>query len=138
MRFTLLNLLLRLVLLLLLLQLDVSLISGITTIDEEEAEDVNDTTLRSIGISSSSSRSSSSNGIGIGVGIGSRGERCGGPLLFVFGDSMVDTGEYSAAQPLSSAADFPPYGLDYFPSPAARWSNGRVISDFVGKDALTS
>ena len=59
--------------------------------------------------------------------------RCNNPLLFVFGASMVDTGEYTAALPYSTDADFPPYGTDYFSRPAGRWSNGRVITDFISK-----
>ena len=59
--------------------------------------------------------------------------RCSNPLLFVFGASMVDTGQYAAALPYSTAADFPPYGIDYFSRPAGRWSNGRVITDFISK-----
>ena len=50
--------------------------------------------------------------------------RCNIPLLFVFGASMVDTGQYAATLPYSTAADFPPYGIDYFSRPAGRWSNG--------------
>ena len=59
--------------------------------------------------------------------------RCSKPLLFVFGASMVDTGEFTAALPYSSAADFPPYGIDYFSQPAGRWSNRRIITDFISK-----
>ena len=59
--------------------------------------------------------------------------RCSNPLLFVFGASMVDTGQYAAALPYSTAADFPPYGIDYFSRPAGRWSNGRIITDFISK-----
>ncbi|MCO5546704.1 hypothetical protein L7F22_000140 [Adiantum nelumboides] len=55
---------------------------------------------------------------------------CSVPLV-VFGASMMDVGENAAAYPFSSAAEFPPYGLDYFNAPAARYSNGRVISDFI-------
>mgnify|MGYP002775526550 CR=1 FL=1 len=62
--------------------------------------------------------------------------RCNNPLLFVFGASMVDTGQYTAVLPYSTAADFPPYGLDYFSRPAGRWSNGRVITDFISKPLL--
>ena len=62
--------------------------------------------------------------------------RCNNPLLFVFGASMVDTGQYTAALPYSTDADFPPYGTDYFSRPAGRWSNGRVITDFISKPIL--
>ena len=62
--------------------------------------------------------------------------RCNNPLLFVFGASMVDTGQYTAVLPYSTAADFPPYGLNYFSRPAGRWSNGRIITDFISKPLL--
>ncbi|KAI5069226.1 hypothetical protein GOP47_0015527 [Adiantum capillus-veneris] len=78
-------------------------------------------------------------GVGMGMAKG-EGEReewvvergCKAPLV-VFGASMVDVGENAVAQPLTSAAEFPPYGLDYFGRPAARFSNGRVISDFLSQ-----
>lgn len=57
---------------------------------------------------------------------------CKAPLV-VFGASMVDVGENAVAQPLSSASDFVPYGVDYFGHPAGRFSNGRVISDFLSQ-----
>jgi hypothetical protein len=52
-------------------------------------------------------------------------------MLVVMGASMVDVGENAEAMPLRSTAEFPPYGVDYFHKPAARFSNGRVISDFL-------
>eukprot|EP00250_Pteridium_aquilinum_P035072 c8568_g1_i1 orf=117-1277(+) len=57
---------------------------------------------------------------------------CRAPLV-VMGASMVDVGENAVAQPLTSAAEFVPYGVDFFQAPAARWSNGRVISDFISQ-----
>eukprot|EP00250_Pteridium_aquilinum_P004954 c15130_g1_i1 orf=177-605(+) len=53
------------------------------------------------------------------------------PSLFVFGASMVDSGENTAAMPLRSKADFYPYGSDYFGKPVGRWSNGRTIMDLI-------
>ena len=59
--------------------------------------------------------------------------QCRNPLFFVFGASMVDVGESTAMKPYSQGCNFPPYGLDYFPEPAGRWSNGRLIIDFISK-----
>ncbi|KAI5060510.1 hypothetical protein GOP47_0024930 [Adiantum capillus-veneris] len=66
----------------------------------------------------------------VGIMTPRRRVRCRAPLV-VFGASMMDVGENAAAHPFSSASEFPPYGLDYFKAPAARYSNGRVISDFI-------
>lgn len=58
---------------------------------------------------------------------------CCKPPLIVFGDSFTDVGENALAMPFRSAAEYPPYGIDYFHHPAARFSNGRVISDFLSQ-----
>ena len=56
-----------------------------------------------------------------------------GGTLVVFGASMVDVGENAKAMPLRSVAEFTPYGLDYFHRPTARFSNGRLLIDFLCK-----
>eukprot|EP00250_Pteridium_aquilinum_P028090 c36568_g1_i1 orf=152-1342(+) len=53
--------------------------------------------------------------------------------LFVFGASIVDSGENSIAMPLRSCADFDPYGSDYFGKPVGRWSNGRTFVDLISE-----
>lgn len=53
------------------------------------------------------------------------------PALYVFGSSMVDSGENAVAMPLRSKAEFSPYGLDYFSAPVGRWSNGRTFMDLI-------
>jgi hypothetical protein len=53
------------------------------------------------------------------------------PSLFVFGASMMDTGENAAALPFRSFAENYPYGRDFFGHPANRLSNGRVITDHL-------
>ena len=57
------------------------------------------------------------------------------PALFVFGDSIVDSGNNNAITTLIRC-NFPPYGQD-FPGHNAtgRFSNGRVPSDIVGTNA---
>ncbi|KAI9395040.1 hypothetical protein POPTR_005G177900v4 [Populus trichocarpa] len=57
---------------------------------------------------------------------------CEFPAIFNFGDSNSDTGGFVASfPPLNSS----PYGETYFQMPAGRFSDGRLIIDFV---ALTS
>ncbi|GLJ04715.1 hypothetical protein SUGI_0001840 [Cryptomeria japonica] len=55
------------------------------------------------------------------------------PPLFAFGASMLDVGENEAAMPGREASEFPPYGLHYFARPAARFSNGRLLIDFISQ-----
>ena len=57
------------------------------------------------------------------------------PALFVFGDSIVDSGNNNAITTLIRC-NFPPYGQD-FPGHNAtgRFSNGRVPSDILGTHA---
>lgn len=60
------------------------------------------------------------------------------PALFVFGDSIVDTGNNNALTTLIRC-NFPPYGQD-FPGHNAtgRFSNGRVPSDILGTYATVA
>lgn len=54
---------------------------------------------------------------------------------FIFGDSLVDAGNNNYLFTLSKA-NSPPYGIDFKPShgqPTGRFTNGRTISDIVGK-----
>lgn len=54
--------------------------------------------------------------------------------IFAFGDSTVDTGNNNyIATPLKS--NFLPYGRDFFNHmPTGRFTNGKLIPDFVGKE----
>ncbi|CDP13236.1 unnamed protein product [Coffea canephora] len=53
---------------------------------------------------------------------------CNFPAIFNFGDSNSDTGALSAA--FGQAP--PPNGETYFHSPAGRFSDGRLVVDFIG------
>ena len=53
---------------------------------------------------------------------------CEFPAVFNFGDSNSDTGGFSAA--FGQAG--PPAGETYFGAPAGRYSDGRLIIDFIG------
>lgn len=56
-------------------------------------------------------------------------ERCEFPAIFNFGDSNSDTGGLAAAFPSLLPK---PYGQTYFHHPAGRFSDGRLIIDFIG------
>lgn len=54
--------------------------------------------------------------------------------LFIFGDSFLDAGNnnYINTSTLDQA-NFPPYGQTFFGLPTGRFSDGRLISDFIGE-----
>ncbi|KAJ9166652.1 hypothetical protein P3X46_021766 [Hevea brasiliensis] len=54
---------------------------------------------------------------------------CEFPAIFNFGDSNSDTG----AMPAAFIPPNPPYGETYFHMPAGRYSDGRLIIDFITK-----
>jgi len=58
---------------------------------------------------------------------------CNFPAIINFGDSNSDTGGFAAAfiQPP------PPYGITYFNRPVGRFSDGRLIIDFIGNFSLS-
>lgn len=57
------------------------------------------------------------------------------PALFIFGDSTVDPGNNNYIQTIAeNQANYPPYGQNgFFKGPTGRFSDGRVIVDFIGK-----
>ncbi|XP_050251220.1 esterase-like isoform X3 [Quercus robur] len=57
-------------------------------------------------------------------------KKCNFPAIFNFGDSNSDTGGLSAT---SLKAPTPPYGETYFHKPAGRFSDGRLMIDFMAK-----
>ncbi|XP_060206016.1 GDSL esterase/lipase 5-like isoform X2 [Lycium barbarum] len=59
-----------------------------------------------------------------------------GAALFIFGDSYFDVGNnnYINTSTLDQA-HFWPYGQSYFKSPTGRFSDGRLISDFIAEYA---
>jgi hypothetical protein len=58
--------------------------------------------------------------------------------MFVFGDSLVDTGNNDFI-PSTARANFRPNGLDY-PTrrPTGRFCNGKIISDFISTPSACS
>nr|XP_043617077.1 GDSL lipase-like [Erigeron canadensis] len=56
--------------------------------------------------------------------------------LFIFGDSLFDPGNNNYINTtISLQANFTPYGISYFHPPSGRFSNGRVIPDFIAEFA---
>lgn len=57
-----------------------------------------------------------------------------GTAFFIFGDSYFDVGNnnYINTSTLDQA-NFWPYGQSYFKSPTGRFSDDRLISDFIGR-----
>ncbi|KAJ8621471.1 hypothetical protein MRB53_030000 [Persea americana] len=51
--------------------------------------------------------------------------------IFVFGDSLSDTGNVIAAFPFFADAENSPYGSTFFHAPSGRYSDGRLIIDFM-------
>ncbi|PNT40693.2 hypothetical protein POPTR_004G112700v4 [Populus trichocarpa] len=60
---------------------------------------------------------------------------CGAPLapaLYVFGDSLFDSGNNNLL-PTVSKANFKPYGVDFVRGDTGRFSNGRLVPDFIAE-----
>lgn len=58
------------------------------------------------------------------------------PAMFVFGDSIVDTGNNNFINSIAKA-NYYPYGCDSFSRfPTGRFSNGKTVVDFMGKIKL--
>ncbi|XP_042504579.1 GDSL esterase/lipase At4g01130-like isoform X2 [Macadamia integrifolia] len=53
------------------------------------------------------------------------------PSIFVFGDSLSDTGNAVEAYSFYNQAEKSPYGSTFFHSPSGRFSDGRLIIDFL-------
>ncbi|KAK7376695.1 hypothetical protein VNO80_02109 [Phaseolus coccineus] len=54
------------------------------------------------------------------------------PAVFVFGDSIMDTGNNNKNLATTARCNYPPYGKDFKGGiPTGRFSNGKVPSDFI-------
>jgi hypothetical protein len=60
--------------------------------------------------------------------------RSGGcyPRFFAFGDSLIDTGNFIHYSTAPGPVARSPYGETFFHRPTGRWSDGRLVVDFVG------
>ncbi|KAJ3693324.1 hypothetical protein LUZ60_008804 [Juncus effusus] len=55
------------------------------------------------------------------------------PAIIVFGDSTVDSGNNNFI-PTKAKSNFPPYGRDFYErKPTGRFSNGRLMTDFISE-----
>ncbi len=54
-------------------------------------------------------------------------------LLFVFGDSYVDTGNLPKTGPYSGPGSLYPYGITWPHYPTGRCGDGKILTDFLGK-----
>jgi len=55
------------------------------------------------------------------------------PAIYVFGDSLVDSGNNNYL-PIQSNAKFPPYGIDFGGGkPTGRNTNGKTVVDYLGE-----
>lgn len=56
------------------------------------------------------------------------------PAIIAFGDSIVDTGNNNYINTLAKC-NFPPYGMDFTDGiPTGRFSNGRILTDFLAEE----
>lgn len=53
------------------------------------------------------------------------------PALYVFGDSLFDSGNNNLL-PTVAKADFLPYGVNFVGGVTGRFTNGRTVADFIG------
>ncbi|KAF8012757.1 hypothetical protein BT93_I0800 [Corymbia citriodora subsp. variegata] len=54
------------------------------------------------------------------------------PALYVFGDSLLDSGNNNLL-PTLAKADYPPYGDDFGRGATGRFTNGRTVADFLAE-----
>ncbi|KAK7245599.1 hypothetical protein RIF29_40446 [Crotalaria pallida] len=52
------------------------------------------------------------------------------PCLFIFGDSLSDSGNNNNL-PTAAKANYKPYGIDFITGPTGRFTNGRNAIDFI-------
>ncbi|KAL8140549.1 hypothetical protein V2J09_006570 [Rumex salicifolius] len=60
-----------------------------------------------------------------------RGSRENKPRLFVFGDSFADTGNINKS--IGAGSWKVPYGITFPGKPSGRFSDGRILTDFIAK-----
>ena len=53
------------------------------------------------------------------------------PALYVFGDSLFDSGNNNIL-PTIAKANYLPYGVNFVKGVTGRFTNGRTIADFLG------
>lgn len=74
--------------------------------------------------------------INICLGLNNRHEAEQTPPFFIFGDSFLDAGNNNYINTTAlDQANFWPYGISFFHIPTGRFSDGRLISDFLAEHA---
>ncbi|KAI5070237.1 hypothetical protein GOP47_0014580 [Adiantum capillus-veneris] len=59
--------------------------------------------------------------------------KCAFPAIFNFGDSTSDTGGIHVAFPFKTLSEHFPYGETFFHRPVNRYSDGRLLIDFIAQ-----
>ncbi|XP_073041060.1 GDSL esterase/lipase 7-like [Primulina eburnea] len=54
------------------------------------------------------------------------------PALYVFGDSLFDSGNNNLL-PTLAKANYPPYGMDFERGATGRFTNGKTVADFIAE-----
>nr|GEY23469.1 GDSL esterase/lipase At1g29670-like [Tanacetum cinerariifolium] len=54
------------------------------------------------------------------------------PCYFIFGDSLVDSGNNNQLM-TASKVNYPPYGIDFSEKASGRFTNGRTSADLIGE-----
>ncbi|PWA57728.1 SGNH hydrolase-type esterase domain-containing protein [Artemisia annua] len=54
------------------------------------------------------------------------------PCYFIFGDSLVDSGNNNQLV-TASKVNYPPYGIDFSEKASGRFTNGRTLADLIGE-----
>ncbi|KAI3764831.1 hypothetical protein L2E82_14848 [Cichorium intybus] len=54
------------------------------------------------------------------------------PCYFIFGDSLVDSGNNNRLD-TTAKANYPPYGIDFPKGVTGRFTNGRTVADIIGQ-----
>ncbi|KAI3764848.1 hypothetical protein L2E82_14865 [Cichorium intybus] len=54
------------------------------------------------------------------------------PCYFIFGDSLVDSGNNNELK-TAAKANYPPYGIDFPQGVTGRFTNGRTMADVIGE-----
>lgn len=58
-------------------------------------------------------------------------DSAGSPGVFIFGDSLSDSGNNNFL-PTLAKSNYPPYGIDFPQGPTGRFSNGKLTVDLIG------
>jgi hypothetical protein len=58
------------------------------------------------------------------------------PCLFIFGDSMSDSGNNNNL-PTAAKVNYNPYGIDFPNGPTGRFTNGRTTIDIISSILVT-